>query len=250
MRRIFQAFVDRLIESKDLDGLKESMAKTTTALNLCSFAYLSLSRHPNTAPLLISNYPAPWTSYYLRQRYERLDPVITQALRHPEPFKWGLGIGPATSSEPERELFEEAARFGIRCGFTIPVHDSNGAIAAVTFAADERHSSFEHSIGKHARVLQLIAMYFHAHAHRNHIADHWINDVALSRREIECLKWAAVGKSAWETGRIIGISRHTVAFHLDNAKTKLGVRSTIQAVARLTASKPQLMGFHNTATPP
>ena len=50
-------------------------------------------------------------------------------------------------------------------------------------------------------------------------------------REIECLKWAAQGKSAWETGRIHGISRHTVAFYLDNAKAKLGVRSTVQAVA-------------------
>jgi DNA-binding CsgD family transcriptional regulator len=82
-----------------------------------------------------------------------------------------------------------------------------------------------------------MAMYFHAHARRKFVADHLVNGVALSPRELECLRWAAQGKSAWDTGRILGISRHTVAFHLDNAKTKLGVRSTIQAVARLMASK-------------
>ena len=82
-----------------------------------------------------------------------------------------------------------------------------------------------------------MAMYFHAHARRKLVADHLVNGVMLSPREMECLRWAAQGKSAWETGKILSISRHTVAFHLDNAKTKLGVHSTIQAVARLTASK-------------
>ena len=149
-------------------------------------------------------------------------------------------IGPPTRSELERELFEEAASFGIRCGFTVPVHDSKGSVAAVTFAADERRPHFERSIKKRAQVLQLMAIYFHAHARRKLLAHDPINGVALSPREIECLKWAAQGKSTWETGRILGISRHTVAFHLDNAKSKLGVRSTVQAVARLIASMPNV----------
>ena len=64
-----------------------------------------------------------------------------------------------------------------------------------------------------------------------------IGGVSLSPREFECLKWAARGKSAWEIGQILGISRHTVATHLQNSKSKLGVRTIVQAVARLTASK-------------
>ncbi|MFB6417792.1 helix-turn-helix transcriptional regulator [Bradyrhizobium tunisiense] len=237
MRRIFQAFVDRLVQSKNVEDLRDVMAETAAALDLSCFAYLSVPRVSSTTPVLISNYPSAWTSHYLKKRYERLDPVITQALRHPEPFQWGCGIAPATNSTAAHELFEEAAKFGIRHGFTIPVHDSNGAIAAITFAADGRRSSFEVSVQRHARALQLIAMYFHAHARRNGIPDRLINGVSLSPREVECLKWAAVGKSAWETGCIIGISRHTVAFHLDNARAKLGVRSTIQAVAQLAASQ-------------
>jgi DNA-binding CsgD family transcriptional regulator len=31
------------------------------------------------------------------------------------------------------------------------------------------------------------------------------------------------GKSAWEIGRLLNISRRTAAFHLDNAKMKFGV---------------------------
>lgn len=237
MRLVFQAFVDRLIESRNSEDLRKAMAETAASLDLCCFAYLSLYGTPSNPPTLISSYPSGWTSHYLQKQYERVDPVIIQALRHPAPFSWGLGIGPSASSESERELFDEAARFGIRCGFTIPIHDSRGAIAAVTFAADERRSLFERTINKHVEVLQLMAIYFHAHARRRTVPDNHLDGIALSPREVQCLRWASEGKSAWETGQIMGISHHTVAFHLENARAKLGVRSTIQAVARLASTR-------------
>lgn len=82
-----------------------------------------------------------------------------------------------------------------------------------------------------------MAMYFHAHAQRRIGSNRLIADVSLSPREIECLEWAAQGKSAWKIGTILGISRHTVATYLENAKTKLGVRTIVQAVALVTASE-------------
>jgi DNA-binding CsgD family transcriptional regulator len=216
------------------------MSEVAAALDLSCFAYLLLPCGLAELPQLISTYPIDWTRHYLEHHYERLDPVIARALHEPDPFQWGIEISQPTLSDPARELFAEAARFGIRHGYTIPIHDSHGAMAAVTFATDERRPLFERSITEHARVLQLMAMCFHSHARRKLMPNRLINGVALSRREIECLHWAAQGKSAWDTARILGISRHTVAFHLDNARAKLGVRSTIQAVACLSASEPKL----------
>ncbi|WP_426443165.1 LuxR family transcriptional regulator [Bradyrhizobium genosp. P] len=236
MRHVFQSFVDQLLESTDVDDLKLGMAETAAALDLCCFAYLALPSRPGAQPFLISTYPASWTSHYVQQQYHRFDPVIIQSLRRDKPFEWGLGLGPEAHSEPSRKLFEEAARFGIRCGFTVPIHDSGRAIAAVTFAANERGQSFGRSVRRHARMLPFMATLFHAHAQRKLRARDQIDGVSLSRREIECLDWAAQGKSCWEIGRIMGISHYTVAFHLQNAKAKLGVRSTIQAVARFVAA--------------
>ena len=238
MHRIFQAFIDRLSNAGDVETLETSMAEAAAALDLSCFAYLSMASRLDSIPRLISNYPTVWTKHYLQNRYERFDPVILQALDRPEPFEWGLGVESTTPSEPQQELFEEAARFGIRSGFTIPIHDARGPIAAVTFAADERHPRFERCIGEHGRVLQLMAMYFHAHARRKLAPDRVVDGVSLSPREFECLEWTAQGKSAWEIGRILGISRRTASFHLDNAKAKLGVHSNCQAVARLVASRP------------
>lgn len=176
----------------------------------------------------------------MRRHYERLDPVIAEALSNPEPFQWGPGIGPIKMSTPQQELLEEAAPFGIRYGFTVPIHDGRGPIAAVTFATDERRTTFERCVQEHARVLQLMTLYFRAHARRKLVPERTIDGVPLSPREFECMEWTARGKSAWEIGRILGISRRTAAFHLDNAKAKLGVRSICQAVARFVASNPMM----------
>lgn len=199
-----------------------------------------MPRRPRLDPTLITNYPSAWTEHYLQCHYERFDPVIIRALGDPEPFEWGPGTEVGGESKLQHELFAEAATFGIRNGFTVPVHDNQGPIAAVTFAADQRRPQFEKCIREHARVLQLMAMYFHAHAQRRLTCDRLVGGVSLSPREFECLEWAARGKSAWEIGHILGISRRTAAFHLDNAKAKLGVHSICQAVARLIASKPTL----------
>lgn len=237
MHRIFQTFVDRLSESANLVSFRDAMADVGIALDLQYFAYLSLPQRRGDKPHLISTYPSVWTDHYLHNHYERLDPVILQALADPEPFEWGLDVRNKKMSTAQRELFEEASVFGIRHGFTVPIHDGRGFIAAFTFAADARRSAFEDSVNDYRCVLQLLALYFHAHACRRLVSERNVGGILLSIREFECLEWAAQGKSAWEIGRILGVSRRTAAFHLDNAKAKLGVRSICQAVARLAASK-------------
>lgn len=52
----------------------------------------------------------------------------------------------------------------------------------------------------------------------------------LSRREIECLQWLAVGKTISEAACILGISERTLRFHVTNARNRLGVSTTMQAV--------------------
>jgi DNA-binding CsgD family transcriptional regulator len=213
------------------------MADAAAGLGLNCFAYLSLPNRVQPAPLLISTYPTPWTKHYLQQRYERFDPVIISALNKSEPFEWGLEEPRAPLSEAQNQLFEEAKKFGICCGFTIPIHDSRGPVAAITFAADRRDPVFANCVERRRDVLQLMAMYFHSHARRKLTPERVIDGVRLSPREFECLEWTAQGKSAWDIGRILGISRRTAACHLDNAKAKLGVHSNYQSVALFVAAK-------------
>ena len=49
----------------------------------------------------------------------------------------------------------------------------------------------------------------------------------LTDRERECLTWIARGKSAWAAATILGVSHHTVNFHLKRCMAKLGVTNRI-----------------------
>lgn len=84
-----------------------------------------------------------------------------------------------------------------------------------------------------------MAMFFHAHPERILWSERMVDGVLLSPREFECLERSSQGKSAWEIGRILGISPRTVGFHRDNARAKLGVRTIGQAIVRLANSKPR-----------
>jgi LuxR family transcriptional activator of conjugal transfer of Ti plasmids len=56
--------------------------------------------------------------------------------------------------------------------------------------------------------------------------------VKLSEREKTCLSWAALGKSSWDIATILGLSEHTVNFHLENAMKKLDAPSRTVACFR------------------
>lgn len=237
MHRVFQNFIDLLSAAQNLEDFSRAMADAATALDLSSFAYLALQEAREGKPRLISTYPLPWMSHYLRNNYQAIDPVIDKALLTPEPFRWGLDLQSNFKSAAQQRLLEEAAHFGIKFGFTVPIHDGKGPVAALTFATDERRSQFEKRVDSHGRVLQLMGMYFHAHVRRKLENEFCLDGIRLSPRERECLEWASRGKSAWEIGRILGLSRNTAAHYLENAKKKLGVRTIVQAVACLAAAK-------------
>jgi len=236
MQKVYQRFVDILSGRPNQSELEIALADAAGALGLPLFAYLLLPRQ-GFGPSLISNYPGAWTRHYLAQRYDRLDPVIGTAARTVEPFEWGADLRVGHRSTSCAKFFADAAQFGIRFGFTIPVRDGQRRLGAVTFATDEWRSAFRHSIGTYQSGLHLMALFFHRRACSTLDPDRRIDGVMLSPRQFECLEWAARGKSAWDTGQIVGISRRTVLFHLEGAKAKLDVKSMQHAIAKFLAEK-------------
>jgi DNA-binding response OmpR family regulator len=54
----------------------------------------------------------------------------------------------------------------------------------------------------------------------------------LSNREAEMLTWAARGKTSLEIAQIVGLTKRTVDFHIENTRIKLGVTTRIEAAIR------------------
>jgi DNA-binding CsgD family transcriptional regulator len=55
----------------------------------------------------------------------------------------------------------------------------------------------------------------------------------LTRRQKDCLHWASLGKTDWEIGKVLGLSRHTVHRHIEAAKLRLEVSTRVQAIRAL-----------------
>jgi len=56
------------------------------------------------------------------------------------------------------------------------------------------------------------------------------SDCDLTKREVECLRWAAIGKTDREIGMIIDLSHATIRYHLNRASEKLNAVNRAQAI--------------------
>lgn len=65
----------------------------------------------------------------------------------------------------------------------------------------------------------------------------WPQAVELNDREIETLTWAARGKTSAEIAQLLNLSKRTVDFHIENARTKLGVSTRIQAAVKAATGR-------------
>jgi len=60
----------------------------------------------------------------------------------------------------------------------------------------------------------------------------WPKLVDLNDREVEALTWVARGKTSAEIAQILGLSKRTIDFHIDNARSKLGAATRTEAVIK------------------
>lgn len=105
-----------------------------------------------------------------------------------------------------------------------------GETAAIGFMRQEKDD------GAIQPDLFILGQYLHNHILRMNGHDS-AEQILINAREIDCLKWTAEGKTAWEASVILGISERTVRFHLNSAREKLNCVTTTQAVAKAVAAK-------------
>ena len=165
-----------------------------------------------------------------------LDSPITSACRfEADPF-WVNADG-FFSRHPNRYLssialtnFEQRAL--TRAAIVVPVHLPFGQIGAVSFNPldsakidlSDDYLALGDELGLYARTF--ISTYVAAMGSLQALPP----GSRLSKREVECLRWAAIGKTDMEISMIMSRSRATVRFHIHNASTKLNAVNRSQTV--------------------
>ena len=61
--------------------------------------------------------------------------------------------------------------------------------------------------------------------------------VSLTERELETLTWAARGETSYGIAQVLGLTKRTVDFHIDNTRTKLNATACMHASIKAQASQ-------------
>ncbi|WP_299346904.1 LuxR family transcriptional regulator [uncultured Maritalea sp.] len=181
---------------------------------------------PRLAFDAITTYSPAWLERYFSQSYHIQDPILKTASSSRCPFDWETA---KYDSTPLKTFFGESVEHGLgRQGFAIPIHGPNGEMCALSFNADVSDRDW---IKMRQEVLPHIMLFAHQFNEKAlNIRKPKLPESTLSPRESEALKWAAEGKSVWETSRILGISDHSVKSYLQNAQRKLACCNKLHTV--------------------
>jgi LuxR family transcriptional regulator, quorum-sensing system regulator CciR len=144
--------------------------------------------------------------------------------RHPNPHIAELDLG----------TFIKYVMTG--AAIVVPIHLPFAQIAAVSFRPlDEATLDLTQQFADHAEVLDIYSRAFVCSYVKVMSRQHTVQpEVRLSKREVECLRWAALGKTDDEIAVIIQRSCPTIRFHIHNAAVKLDAVTRSQAVFKAT----------------
>ena len=199
-----------------------------SVLNL-SYWFLGASTQLPDRLTWLSTYNEEYMAVYMRDYSPIKDPAFNVCFHRLLPLDWDEV---RVSDSRVQPIHEVAEQYGVgKHGVSFPIRDPGfgDAMFSVNFECDDRHW---------AGVRNDIVNGFHLFAHFFHLRMKDVistrpitSDFDLSPREREVLKWAADGKTAWETAQLIGVSERAIRLYTENAMNKLRAKTKTQAVA-------------------
>lgn len=224
---------DLIASARDVPEAGTACRRVSASLGFEHFLYglriaVTLSR---PCQFVLSGYPKGWRTLYDEQGYMMVDPVLSRGASTVAPFGWDEleRDKPAT-----QRLFEDAARFGLAHGLTVPVHCVNGEFGIMSFAREKPLPRGAARVRLFQRA-QWLVTHIQERMRELVMESETAREPRLTGRERDCLRHAAQGLSSAAIGRALQIAESTVVYHLNAAERKLGVRTRAHAVARAVA---------------
>lgn len=222
-------FIERLDELASVQDVIEDMAN---AFALFGFENFVITGLPNAKErfehlVLLKKWPLGWFDIYNEENYIHVDPVIRLCRNTVQPFEWTEAPFDRQTETRAAEVMDRATDFRMKNGFCLPIHGINGYEACFSMSGVNLDLS-----SRTKPALHLMSMYAFERARQLLNPAPQLDSNLLTSRERETLTWAAAGKSAADTGKILGITERTVTAHIVNACQKLDATNKTQAVAR------------------
>lgn len=198
--------------------------------NLIDFA--RWRRGPDEEPWIVSTFPLEWVLRYHKANYGSIDPLPHILVHSAQIAVRSATPPPADPTHAATMAKVRAAeiQYGIEDFVAVPVQRLDISVGALFVSGPTAVCEGMQAVAV-AHLAPAIYQRALALEDGRSVGGRDKARGNLSRREADCLKWAAAGKTTWEIGAILGISEHTVAVHLRHVNRKLNVSSRAQAVA-------------------
>ncbi|HEY1143028.1 MAG TPA: LuxR family transcriptional regulator [Sphingomicrobium sp.] len=228
MRRLSDRFAEAAESCTDLPQLGILLSDVSFELGFHHFALLdhaSLSGGGAAGLIRIDNYPEAWVEELMASGYAADDPVHLASRRSNAGFGWCEMPAMIRLGRRHKNILARGRHFGIAGGFTVPANVPGEPSASCSFAVRVGHElptarlHCAELVGAHAlraaRRLRPLATRGRPH---------------LSRRELQCLRLVAVGKTDWEIAKILGLSIETAHQYVKRARAAYDAVSRTQLV--------------------
>lgn len=219
--------------SDDLADILKAIASEVGLSNIACMRFAADKSSDTSLLTALVTYSREWQARYFLKQYLAVDPVIIRGRTALLPFDWDTL---AQEDPASQDFFADAARHSVgRHGISIPVRNRKNGYSLVSFTSDVPRPEWDAFKRENMTVLQHLSVLIDSAAST---ANSKLPPAAvhLSRREEQCLIWAARGKTHQEIGGILGLSPGSVKTHLDTARHKLHCINLTHAVGVAVAT--------------
>jgi DNA-binding CsgD family transcriptional regulator len=209
--------------------LEETLKAIALDIGVSHVAYMRFAPDKSSDASLLTGtvtYSFQWQTRYFLKQYVLIDPVIAFGGKAVRPFDWEE----LPQEDPGvRAFFADALTHDVGLnGLSIPVRNRRGIYSLVSYTSNHPKPEWQEFKKSHMVKLQLISVLIDSAASVNLKLSS--PPVKLSKREEQCLIWAARGKTYQDISDILNISFGSVKSYLDTARHKLNCANLTHAV--------------------
>ncbi len=222
-----QQFTDNISKITNINDFEVSFYSAVRELGFSCYTIVSHIDLATDLGMTLSTYPPAWIEEVLAEKYYVNDPVLLATERSITPFFWSDLPNIIHLTRAHKRILAAARRAGVEKGMSTPIHIPGEVSASVSFAT-RANTEPNPAILPAAYA---VAVFGFDKARRLHNPQPVVlAPVQLTSRQLDVISLIALGKSDWDIAQILGLSQTTVHTHVEDAKTRYGVKTRTQLV--------------------
>lgn len=217
--------LQQLIGETNEQRMFETAASLAQHIGMEYFSFATRTYIATQKPQVLShnNYPPAYNDRYRKKNYSTIDPIMAHCHKSMLPLLWQKEV-----FDEAPQYWEDAQSFGLCFGWSLSAHDQRHNQSVLSVARSKNKVSTDEFYKTAGQTIWLCNLMHTLTLERGFTKT---DDIKLTARETEVLKWSAAGKTAADVACILTLSQSTVNFHIRSIITKLNSSNKAGAIA-------------------